>query len=269
MDLRIGAKSPVYGFRATSKVADKALKADFAKMMAETKPVNQDTVEISGSPLTQRLENVHQKIGEMDFTGKTSEEVYRSVMDAYDEEFGFVGNIAYSDYDSYLEIQADRRSIFKEKVPGYELRKENELHYRAMGYDKMTNAEKIAAITDRVGGNSYIHKYGMLDELARAKVLTWSQKSDIHWSLHRKLEKGYCAEHGLDYIQWSMGKNVSEEGVKLREKSLMMWAEKADVTWLEVFDSIHENETLWDEEKDVLMKELEGTSELLIKSDKV
>lgn len=269
MDFRIGAKSPVYCARQTAKVTDKQLKQSFAMKMAEVRPPRQDIVEISGNPLAQRLENVHRQINEMDFTGKTSEEVYKSVVDTYDKEFGFVGNIAYSDYDSYLEIEADRRAIFKEKVPGYELRKESELHYHAMGYDKMTKAEKIAAINERVGGNSYIHKYGMLDELARAEVLTWSQKSDIHWSLHRKLEEEYCTTHDLDYIQWSMGKNISEEGIKLREKSLIAWAAKTDVTWLAVFESIQENPALRDEEKNELIKELEGTSELLMKSDNV
>ncbi|MCI8868743.1 MAG: hypothetical protein HFE61_11610 [Anaerotignum sp.] len=269
MDFRIGAKSPVYGARQTAKVTDKQLKQSFAMKMAEVRPPRQDTMEISGNPLAQRLENVHQKINEMDFTGKSSEEVYKSIIDAYDEEFGFVGNMGYSDYDSYLEIESDRRNIFKEKVPGYELRKESELHYRAMGYDKMTKAEKIEAISKRVGGNSYIHKYGMLDELARAEVLTWSQKSDIHWSLHRKLEEEYCATHGMDYIQWSMGKDISEKGMMLREKSLMAWAAKTDVTWFAVFESIYENPALRDETKDVLIKELEGTSELLIGSDKI
>ena len=93
MDFRIGAKSPVYSARQTSKVADKQLKQSFAMKMAEVRPPKQDTVEISGSPLAERLENVHQKIGEMDFIGKTSEEVYRSVLDAYDEEFGRLPNL--------------------------------------------------------------------------------------------------------------------------------------------------------------------------------
>ena len=68
MDFRIGAKSPVYGARQTAKVTDKQLKQSFAMKMAEVRPPRQDTMEISGNPLAQRLENVHQKINEMDFT---------------------------------------------------------------------------------------------------------------------------------------------------------------------------------------------------------
>ena len=71
----------------------------------------------------------------------------------------------------------------------------------------------------------------------------------------------------MDYIQWSMGKDISEKGMMLREKSLMAWAAKTDVTWLAVFESIQENPALRDEEKNELIKELEGTSELLMRSD--
>lgn len=270
MDLRIGAKSPIYSSRATSKVADKALKADFAKMMAETKPVNQDTVEISGNPLTQRLENVHQKINEMDFTGKTSEEVYRSVVDAYEEQFGFIGNLHYLDEDAYNQVYPDRQKMIEGVVPNYRDVK-NGLHYRAMGYDKMTKEEKIAAIRERIGGDSYVHKYAMLGEMERAGVITSHQNSTIAYSLYRKSEKEYCAAHGLDYIQWSMHRDEGSSGKYADSwvQKVMTWASTVDVTWLEVFDSIHENEALWDDEKDILIKELEGTSELLIGSDKV
>ncbi len=270
MDFRIGAKSPVYSARQTSKVADKQLKQSFAMKMAEVRPPKQDTVEISGSPLAERLENVHQKIGEMDFIGKTSEEVYRSVLDAYDEEFNLVDCLIYTDRDAYMEIEADRRNAFKEKVPGYEFQKEKELHFRAMGYDKMTNEEKIAAIRERIGGNSYVHKYAMLGEMACAGVITSQQSSAIAYSLYRKSEKEYCAAHGLDYIQWSMYRDegISEKYADSWVQKVMAWASTVDVTWLEVFDSVHENEALWDEEKEVLMKEVEGTSELLIRSDK-
>lgn len=270
MDLRIGAKSPVYGARQASRVTNKELKQSFAQKMAETKPVNQDTVEISVNLLTQRLENVHQKIGEMDFTGKNSEEVYRSIVDAYEEEFGFIGNLHYSNEDTYNEVYADRQQMIEKTVPNYQEVK-NGLHYRAMGYGKMTKEEKIAAIRERVGGDSYVHKYAMLGEMERAGVITSHQSSTIAYSLYRKSEKEYCAAHGLDYIQWDMHREEGSSGKHADSwvQKVMTWASTVDVTWLEVFDSVRENEALWDEEKDVLMKELERTSELLIGSDKV
>ncbi len=269
MDFRIGAKSPVYGARQTAKVTDKQLKQSFAMKMAEVKPPRQDTVEISGSPLAKRLEGIHQKINEMDFAGKSSEEVYRTILDTYDEELGIVNGLVYTDRDAYMEIESDRQNMFKEKIPDYEILNKTELHYCAMGYDKMTKSEKIAAINERVGGNGYVQKYVMLAELTRAGVITSHQNSTIAYSLYKKSEKEYCAAHGLNYIQWSMGKDVSGESMEQREKSFMAWAAKTDVTWLEVFQSVHENPALWDAEKDMLLKELEGTSELLIGSDNI
>ena len=77
MDIRIGAKSPVYGSRPTSRVTDSSLKTSFAMMMvkersisqgsatsskspaAKTGSINQDTVTISGNDLTQRLDSVY------------------------------------------------------------------------------------------------------------------------------------------------------------------------------------------------------------------
>ena len=133
----------------------------------------------------------------------------------------------------------------------------------------MTKSEKIAAINERVGGNGYVQKYVMLAELTRAGVITSHQNSTIAYSLYKKSEKEYCAAHGLNYIQWSMGKDVSGESMEQREKSFMAWAAKTDVTWLAVFESIQENPALRDEEKNELIKELEGTSELFFKNRNV
>lgn len=272
MDLRIGAKSPVYNVRQTSKVADKVLKADFAKMIAETKPVNQDTVEISGNPLTQRLENVHQKINEMVFTGKTSEEVYRSVLDAYEDEFGYVNIFFHTDEETYNEIVADREKLFSEKVPNYETAKlaqnnksSSLLYYRAMGYDKMTNEEKIDAIKKRIPGDSYVHKSVIIAEMHRANLISSEQRSKLFWSLNHKAEKEYCATQGLDYIQWSRGKGLSKEGLELRQKSLMEWKAKTEITWLEVFESVHDYPALNKEENTLFLAEIEEISNLLVR----
>lgn len=271
MDFRIGANGPVYGGRQTLRAGNRELKTSFAKMVAEAKAAGRDTVEISGNPLAKRLDSVHQKLGEMDFTGKSSEEVYKAVVDAYDDEFGFLGNLAYSDYDTYVEIQADKRNIFQEKVPGYERGKENELHYRAMGYDTMSKAEKIAAIKNRVGGSSYIHKYAMLDELEKANVITSHQGFTMFQSLHRKSKLEYCEAHGLDYMRFEYpseyGDDYSERAMKLREKSLAAWSAKTDVTWLEIIESVKDYPAMHDWEKDAFFKEMAGVTELLVKGE--
>ena len=71
----------------------------------------------------------------------------------------------------------------------------------------------------------------------------------------------------MQHMAWTIFSGAWEK--ILREKSLMAWAAKTDVTWFAVFESIYENPALRDETKDVLIKELEGTSELLIGSDKI
>ena len=272
MDFRIGAKSPVYGARQTSKVADKQLKQSFAMKMAEVRPPRQDIVEISGNPLAQRLENVHQQINGMDFTGKTSEEVYKFIVDVYDQEFGFVGNLHYSDLEAYNRIYPDRQQMIENTVPNYQQVKK-ELHYRAMGYDKMTNQEKIAEIKKRVGGNTIIDKFSIINELARAKVITSDQQSTLYNSLYRKAEMEYCAEKGFDYLTWSChpekyyGNSSEDCSFDQWQKSLMAWATKKEVTWLEVIESIQDYPAIRDQEKDVFMKEFEETSELLKRSD--
>ena len=274
MDFRIGAKSPVYGARQTSKVADKQLKQSFAMKMAEVRPPRQDIVEISGNPLAQRLENVHQQINGMDFTGKTSEEVYKFIVDVYDQEFGFVGNLHYSDLEAYNRIYPDRQQMIENTVPNYQQVKK-ELHYRAMGYDKMTNQEKIAEIKKRVGGNTIIDKFSIINELARAKVITSDQQSTLYNSLYRKAEMEYCAEKGFDYLTWSChpekyyGNSSEDCSFDQWQKSLMAWATKKEVTWLEVIESIQDYPAIRDQEKDVFMKDLEEVTGLLLRSDNI
>ena len=272
MDFRIGAKSPVYSARQTSKVADKQLKQSFAMKMAEVRPPRQDTVEISGNPLAQRLENVHQQINGMDLTGKTSEEVYKSILDAYEDEFGFSDLLFYIDEDAYNMVDEDRQKMLESTVPDYQ-KVRHGLHYRAMGYDKMTDAEKIAAIKERVGGNSYVHKYCEIAELMRADVLTPTQGSEICNALSRKAEKEYCAKIGIDHV--TLYQHLEEyygqpfeKALETWSKGLLDWKANTDITWLEIVESVEKYSTKPDLEKDAFMKEFEETSELLTKSDK-
>ena len=271
MDFRIGAKSPVYGTRQTAKVTDKELKQSFAMKMAEVKPPRQDIVEISVNPLAQRLENVHQQINEMDFTGKTSEEVYKSIIDAYEGEFGFSDLLFYTDRESDNIVDEDMQRIIENTVPNYQNVKKG-LYYRAMGYDKMSNAEKIEAIRERVGGNSYVHKICELNEMCRAGIITTSQQFDISGAMERMAGMEYCAKMGFDYITWSSCPEkyhgeFSENRIPTWPQDFMAWAAKTEVTWLEVIESIQENPALRGEEKNELIKELEETSELLKRSD--
>lgn len=314
MNLRIGAKSPVYSTRHTSKTAEHSSKTSFARMMADEKesindgsaadckipgtppekadPVIRDTVTISRNlleaeavlagpdplstdytepvkktPLTERLEALRQKIEGMDFTGKSDEEICKSIVDAYEDEFGFIGVLAYTDRETYNEIrQAEIRTI-SGIASGYS----DDLYYRAMGYDKMTDAEKIAAIKERVGGSSYYHQYATLAEFQRAKVITYNQCMTIFRALSRSAKMEYCAQHGLNYLRWSypseFGDDCSEEVMKLREQSFMAWAAKTDVTWLEIFESVHEYPALWEWERNNFFKEVEEVAKLLAGSD--
>lgn len=326
MDFRIGAKSPVYYARQTSKVADRALKADFARMMAEEKEsindisavdckipgtptgkadfVMQDTVVISEnlleaeaeparpaplssddtvvvekSPLTGRLESVHKKIEDMDFTGKSAEEVYKTIVDVYEDEFGFIGYLFHTDEESYYEVKEDREMeilMAMEDIaqkPDYKTLQSREFYRRAMGYDKMTDEEKIAAIKERVGGSSYCHRYAELAELERAGVITSEQSVNISSSLYRQSKIEYCEANGLDYMRfvypWDFGENVSEKDMSLRAGNLTAWASKAGVTWLEVFEGVRDNPALHGWEKSAVLKKLDETIGLLSGSDRV
>lgn len=287
MDIRIGAKSLIYGSRNTSKVTDRALKASFAMMMAKEKKsisqspaakmekvdsINQGTATINGNDLAQRLENVHKKIDELDFTGKYRYEKYRSIYDVYEAEFGFLDFISYLDEDTFDIVYKDREEMLASVIPGYDS-KDLWLHRSAMGYDKMSKEEIIAAIKERVGGNSYVHKYSELGELTRAGLITNVQAVEIFHTMNRKAEKEYCAKIGIDHI--TLYQHLEEyygepfeKALDTWSKNLLDWTANTDITWLEIVESVEKYSTKWEWDKKAFMKEFEEISELLIESDK-
>lgn len=282
MDLRIGAKSPVYGTRPTSKVTDRSLKASFAKMMAETKAaagakaagtkaVQQDTVEISGDSLEKRLERVHQKIDELDFAGKDVFEEYKSVLEIYEEEFGFSDLLCYIDTDAYDVVYKDKEAALENIIPDYQIMKHS-LHRVAMGYDQMSKEEAIAAIKERVGGNTYVHKICEINELRRAHLITPTQGSVLFHNLMITAEKEYCAEMGYDYLDWSAdsekyGDNAYVGGKAKLDSNFIAWTAKANATWLGIIESIVKNGTMLEWKAKAFMKESEEVFELLKRSD--
>lgn len=291
MDIRIGAKSPVYGSRPTSRVTDSSLKTSFAMMMvkersisqgsatsskspaAKTDSINQDTVTISGNDLTQRLESVHQKIDEMDFTEKNIYKMYKSIYDAYEAEFGFLDMLFYLDEETYNIIYKDREAVFANKIPCYSS-SDIRFHRYAMGYDKMSKEEIIASIKERVGGNSYVHKICEINELKRAGVLTPAQGHNLYLSLERQAGKEYCAKMGFDYIKWSSDPeqyyaNPYGNGIPRWDLHFMAWAAETKTSWLKTIESIHDYEPMWKWERDTFIKEIEEVSKLLIRSDNV
>lgn len=139
MDIRIGTNSYGYPVRASQK-SNAAAKASFADLM-KTKQADaigsRDSVTITQKPLEQRLESVHQKIAEMDFAGKSNEEIYKSINDAYETEFGYLGIMFYTNRDTCTEIREDAKQIFEDKISGYIELDEKALYYRAMGYDQI------------------------------------------------------------------------------------------------------------------------------------
>lgn len=283
MDFRIGAKSPIYSTQYTSKVTDRALKASFARMMAETKAsaagtkaagtkaVQQDTMEISGDALEKRLERVHQKIDELDFAGKDVFEEYRSVLEIYEEEFGFSDLLCYIDTDAHDVVYKDKEAALESIIPDYQIMK-HILHRAAMGYDQMSKEETIAAIKERVGGNTYVHKICEINELQRAHVITAAQGSVMYHNLMINAEKEYCAEMGYDYLDWSArpekyGDNPYVGGKAKLNSNFIAWTTKADTTWLDIIDGIVKNGTMLEWKAKAFMKESEEVFELLKRSD--
>lgn len=283
MDIRIGAKSLIYGSRNASKVTDKELKISFAIMMEETKRnkratemktavVGKGSAESGGNALAQRLENVHKKIEEMDFTEKYSYEAYKSIYDAYEAEFGYWDMLFYLDEDTHNIIYKDREAVFASKIPGYSSRDIRLFRY-AMGYDEMSKEEIIASIEERVGGNSYVHKICKINELERAGVLTPMQGHKLYLSLKRQAGKEYCAKMGFDYIKWSADPeqyyaNPYGDGIPRWDIYFMAWAAETETNWLQIIESIHDYDPMWKWERETFLKELGDTKELLIESDK-
>ena len=131
MDIRIGASSQDYSVRPSLKNSS-VVKASFADLM-KTKQADaigsRDSVTITQKPLEQRLESIHQKVAEMDFTGKSNEEIYKSINDAYETEFGYLGIMFYTDRDTCTEIREDAKSLFAEKIPNY-MKMDRKLQYQ-------------------------------------------------------------------------------------------------------------------------------------------
>lgn len=237
--------------------------------LAMPDPLDSDPVEIiEKTPLMERLEGIHKKVEDMDFTGKSEEEIYKSIVDAYENEFGFIRLLFHTDRETYNEIRQDQESLILRTLHSYD----EGMYYRAMGYDKMSTEEKIAAIKERVGGNSYVHKYCEIAELRRAGVITASQMSEIFNDMARKAEKEYCAKIGIDHI--TLYQHLEEyygepfeKALDTWSKNLLEWTAKTDITWLEIVESVEKYSTKWDWDKKAFMKEFEEISELLKRSD--
>ncbi len=254
----------------------KAENSSFADTLQKTEKTSaaKDTASISQNPLDKRLENVHKVIEGMDFTGKSASEVYRSILEAYENEFGNLSKLCQADrvhdYKNHDIVDGDRRQLLKEKLPPYHC--ENpifgdskcdpyaELHYEAMGYDKMTKAERIATIEKRIGGSGYTDRVAMLVEMGRANIISDHEVMDLFKSLTRKMEREYCEAHGLDYLQWqeTIERSGNQNGLSLLYQRMMDWANQQEISWIDIIDSIKENEALRPEQQDELVENLEG-----------
>lgn len=312
MDFRIGAKSTAYAAGYASKAAARSSNTSFAGMMqAEVESINEgrnisgasaqrnmptlrDTVmihkkpsegdvalptaSVEKTPLTERLESVRKRIEAMDFTGKSPEEAYKAIVDSYEEEFGFLSYLFEIDKEGYNAVKKDREAQILAAMEGMEPKpdeqtlKSNEFYCRAMGYDKMTKEEKIAAIRERVGGDSYCHRYAELAELRRVGLITPEQHTNMYSSLRRRSILEYCEANGLDYMRyqypWDYGENASLEDMNLRDSRLTAWASGAEVTWSEILESVRNNPALYGWEKSAIFDQLDETLELLLRGDK-
>ena len=279
MDMRVGNNiKPMVPQRTvgTRKTENSSFAATLQK--TEKASATKDTASISQNPLDKRLENVQKVIEGMDFTGKSAPEVYRNILEAYENEFGNLDKLFYQDegngYKNYNMIEKDYHLMLKEKLPPYHC--ENpvfgnsdpdpyaNLHYEAMGYDKMTKAERIAAIEKRIGGSGYIDRVAMIAEMNRANVLQGREGLDIFQSLTRKMEKEYCKTYGLDYIKWQedVGKFRDQNGNSLLYQRMIDWANQQTISWIDILDSIQENEALRPEQQEEIIKDLQGALEL-------
>ncbi len=269
MDIRIGVNS--YGRPVRSSLqCSSAVHASFAEIMESKKAaaiVNRDSVTITQKPLEQRLESVHQKIVEMDFSGKSDPEVYRAIYDAYEAEFGFTDIIFYTNKEIYNKIDEDRYSILKEKFPKRSVWTTGNLYYQAMGYDKMSDEEKVAAILKRINGNTYIHKKAILNELDRADVITHHEHMVISSALTFQAEKEYCEKYGIDYMDWKYNAGSKEEA-EYRHQKLLCWMAETEISWLDTIKTIEDYEPMYAYEREAFLKQIEGTAGLLISSDK-
>ena len=265
MDIRIGANSYGYPVRASQK-SNSAAKTSFADLMKAKQADaigSRDSVTITQKPLEQRLESVHQKIAEMDFTGKSNEEIYKSINDTYETEFGYLGIMFYTDRDTCTEIREDAEQMFEDKISNYIGLDEKALYYRAMGYDKMTDAEKVAAIKERVGGNTYVHKIAMNNEMAKADVISSREQTVIFRSLVYQAEQEYCAKYGLDYIDWKYNAG-SKENAEYRLQKVMGWMAETEISWLDVLESVKDFPAMEDWQKEDFYEGFSGKASLLL-----
>ncbi len=274
MDMRVGNNTkPMVPQRTTG--TRKAENSSFADTLQKTEKTSaaKDTASISQNPLDKRLENVHKVIEGMDFTGKSATEVYRNILEVYENEFGNLDRFYY-EHKSLFEHNAGKihehmEAVLQKKLPPYHC--ENpvfeyssadpyaNLHYEAMGYDKMTKAERIAAIEKRIGGSGYTDRLVMLGEMSRANIIPKGQLLDISTSLRRKMEKEYCKAHGLDYLKWQedVRRSSDQNGNSLLYQRMMDWANQQKISWIDIIDSIKENEALRPEQQDELVENLE------------
>ena len=89
---------------------------------------------------------------------------------------------------------------------------------------------------------------------------------DIYSSLKYQAEKEYCAQYGLDYMDWKHNAG-SNEAAEYRQQKLMGWMAETEISWLDVLKSVEEYPAMYDHEKEAFFKALGETAALLKRSD--
>lgn len=262
MDFRVGASSPTtYAGNVQTSKNKQEKNASFASVL-KTAASSQDSVSIKQKTVSQRLDYVHQKIDEMDFTGKSNEEIYKSINDVYEDEFGHINKLYYSNDSIHDQIDDDWSEMLKKNILNFKSLNKTNLRYKAMGYDKMTDAEKMASIKKRIPGNTIADKLAILSEMHMSGLLTDDQCSKLFDNITYNAEKDYCRLHGLDYMEYK----YSSKNEMLTRRT-MEWSGSFSLSWDTIFSNMRQDPRFSDAELDLFFEELNPIIDCIKKSE--
>lgn len=235
MNLKIGKGYLTYGAN-NIKTKAKETKDTFSGVM-KSAAASKDTITITQKSIDQRIEDIRQKIDNTDFTGKSPEETYKEIILMYEEEFGYydMNFSMYSNEKIHDKLAPAREASLKDKIPNYRCFNK-EFYYRAMGYDKMTDKEKMAAIKERIGGETYTEKQSVILEMERAKLIEGIPAQRMIFSINRNAEKEFCRQVGIDYYA-----DYCESRTMWQER-FSEWALNIKVGWGDIFAMIEKEE---------------------------
>lgn len=169
--------------------------------------MSKDSIEIKHETFEQKMQRLKEEGANIDYTGMTDTEIYKSIRDRYMDTFEDYARIEADIYRTDLEDQMTTQ-CFEEIRSKVSMRMRGEKFaslYKESIFGGMTDEAITQSIIDKYSGKGTImDKLVVLDQLARAGVMDRRLEFDLNCSIRREAEIKACKDRGIDYITQGM-----------------------------------------------------------------